>query len=105
MALHPPFSQWLIETVGWREAWLWLGISSLVLLLPVIWFVRNRPEDLGLRPDGAPPPEPRAEPEPDASPDSPQDSQPRITGLTLKQAFRTPAFWIIAFGSPSSPCS
>ena len=98
VALHPPFSQWLIETVGWREAWLWLGISSWVLLLPVIWFVRNRPEDLGLRPDGAPPPEPRAEPEPDASPDYPQDSQPRITGLTLKQAFRTPAFWIIAFG-------
>ena len=53
VALHPPFSQWLIETVGWREAWLWLGISSWALLLPVLWFIRNRPEDLGLRPDGA----------------------------------------------------
>ena len=130
VALHPPFSQWLIETVGWREAWLWLGISSWMLLLPVLWFVRNRPEDLGLRPDGAPPPEPRAESgqdpappssrkeprEPGVQPDAdvprepgsdggpaaateaPRASQPRITGLTLKQAMRTSAFWIVAFG-------
>ena len=68
VALHPPFSQWLIETVGWREAWLWLGISSWALLLPVLWFIRNRPEDLGLRPDGAPPPEPHAETEEPSDP-------------------------------------
>ena len=68
VALHPPFSQWLIETVGWREAWLWLGISSWVLLLPVLWFIRNRPEDHGLRPDGAPPPEPHPEPEQSSAP-------------------------------------
>ena len=61
VALHPPFSQWLIETVGWREAWLWLGISSWALLIPILWFVRSRPEDVGLRPDGVHPPEPRAE--------------------------------------------
>ena len=60
VALHPPFSQWLIETVGWREAWFWLGISSLALLLPILWFIRNRPEDVGLRPDGEPPPETEA---------------------------------------------
>ena len=130
VALHPPFSQWLIETVGWREAWLWLGISSWALLLPVLWFIRNRPEDLGLRPDGAPPPEPHAETEQPSgpppsrtdprepgveldassprepgndgastdSPVAPHPPQPAITGLTLKQALRTSAFWIVAFG-------
>lgn len=130
VALHPPFSQWLIETVGWREAWLWLGISSWALLLPVLWFIRNRPEDHGLRPDGAPPPEPHAETEQGSAPpmsriesnepksppgsapsrepeeeaasaDSsalPQTTHPEITGLTLKQALRTSAFWIVAFG-------
>ena len=130
VALHPPFSQWLIETVGWREAWLWLGISSWALLLPVLWFIRNRPEDLGLRPDGAPPPEPNAETEQPSAPPmsridsnelespagsapsrereeeaafadssaSPRTAQPEITGLTLKQALRTSAFWIVAFG-------
>ncbi len=130
VALHPPFSQWLIETVGWREAWLWLGISSWALLLPVLWFIRNRPEDHGLRPDGAPPPEPHREPEQSSAPPvarldsnesesppnpapsrereeeaasadssaSPRTAQPEITGLTLKQALRTSAFWIVAFG-------
>ena len=130
VALHPPFSQWLIETVGWREAWLWLGISSWALLLPILWFVRSRPEDLGLRPDGRAAPEARAEAkhgsgapvarrEPGATgarPDeatpreagqgsdsaddsgSPRASQPEITGLTLKQALRTSAFWIVAVG-------
>ncbi len=132
VALHPPFAQWLIETVGWREAWIWLGVSSWALLLPVLWFVRNRPEDVGLLPDGGAPPEPRADPppgaepstarpeprEPEARPDAnppratgkgsesvdppaspPQAGPPpEITGLTLKQALRTSAFWIVAFG-------
>lgn len=130
VALHPPFSQWLIETVGWREAWLWLGISSWALLLPILWFVRSRPEDVGLRPDGRAAPEPHAEarrgeappvsrlepretgvqtdaappraPSNDAESAAPSDSrqaaQPEITGLTLKQALRTSAFWIVAFG-------
>ena len=116
VALHPPFAQWLIETVGWREAWLWLGLSSWALLLPVLWLVRNRPEDVGLRPDGGPEPEPEpgggapTKPDPDLSPGSgpaePDDPAPsrraavhtEITGLTLRQALRTSAFWIIAGG-------
>ena len=132
VALHPPFSQWLIETVGWREAWLWLGVSSWALLLPVLWFIRNRPEDVGLRPDGRPPPEPdsiphsgseaptariapgeeRGGPRSETDPSADDEPDPRsndaskatravepgITGLTLKQALRTSAFWIVAFG-------
>ena len=155
VALHPPFAQWLIETVGWREAWLWLGLSSWALLLPVLWLVRNRPEDVGLRPDGGPEPEPKpggsapSGPGPDLPPGSgppasrddlegpaarsdapggasadanppepprkagtgseptgPGDpalsrraaAPPEITGLTLRQALRTSAFWIIAGG-------
>lgn len=139
VALHPPFAQWLIETVGWREAWLWLGLSSWALLLPVLWLVRNRPEDVGLRPDGGPPPEPGGGALSGAHPDLPPGSagppasrddgycgrdtsvpressdsgpadpgdpapsrraaaHPEITGLTLRQALRTSAFWIIAGG-------
>ena len=150
VALHPPFAQWLIETVGWREAWLWLGLSSWALLFPVLWLVRNRPEDVGLRPDGGPtggpPPEPWTDPRPGAaspatsrvephepaagsevdvgvdadagasadanllreaetasgasagSGASPRSEPPEITGLTLRQALRTSAFWIVAAG-------
>ena len=28
MAVHPPLGQWLIDTVGWREAWVWSGCWS-----------------------------------------------------------------------------
>ena len=140
VALHPPFAQWLIETVGWREAWLWLGLSTWALLFPVLWLVRNRPEDVGLRPDGGPSPEPWTDPRPGAaspatsrvephdpaarseadvgasadanllreaetasgasagSGASPRSDPPEITGLTLRQALRTSAFWIVAAG-------
>ncbi len=54
-ALIPPFARFLIETVGWRGAYRGLGIMVWLLLIPAVLFVvRNRPEDIGLHPDGAP---------------------------------------------------
>jgi len=86
MAVHPPLAQWLIETVGWRQAWLWLGLLSLVLLLPpVLLLVYDRPEAVGLRPDG------EAALEGDQTP-------PAVIGLTLQEALRTPAFYVLAAG-------
>ena len=53
IALHPPLTQWLIAEVGWREAWIWLGVITWVTLIPpALLFLYNRPEDVGLRPDG-----------------------------------------------------
>jgi MFS family permease len=49
----PLLFQTLIDAHGWRQASLWLaGIVLVALLPPVLWIVRNRPEDLGLLPDG-----------------------------------------------------
>jgi sugar phosphate permease len=91
MALHPPLAQWLIEQVGWRQAWVWLGVLTWVMLLPpVLLLVRDRPEDVGLRPDGALVPEPQA---------SEEQAQPEVVvGLTRAEAARTPAFYIICIG-------
>lgn len=47
-----PLATWLIDTIGWREAWLWLGVLTAVLLYPVALFMRRAPEDHGLNPDG-----------------------------------------------------
>ena len=53
IAIHPPLAQWLIDHFGWRDAWLWLGVLTWLLLLPpIIFLVQNRPEDLDLVPDG-----------------------------------------------------
>jgi len=47
-----PLATWLIDNIGWREAWIWLGILTAVLLYPVALFMRRAPEDHGLHPDG-----------------------------------------------------
>ena len=107
VALHPPFAQWLIETVGWREAWFWLGISSWALLLPALWFVRNRPEDVGLRPDGRPAPEPDRGPEPGSRPRLSRTDTDRTdtdrTDTDRTDADRTDADRTDAASDPSPP--
>ena len=51
-----PASQYLIEHVGWRRAYEVLAASVLVLVLPpVLAFMRRDPADLGLLPDGEAP--------------------------------------------------
>jgi len=88
MAIHPPLSQWLIDLWGWRAAWLVLGLSTWILLLPpILLLVYDKPEDVGRRPDGdlAPTAGGAAEAAP-------------IQGIDLKSALRTPAFYIIAAG-------
>ena len=88
MAVHPPLSQWLIDTVGWRQAWGWLGASTWVLLLPAVLFlVHNRPENLDLAPDGDPPMTTEA-----------GAVAATEHGLTLREALATPAFWILSAG-------
>jgi MFS family permease len=86
IAVHPPLAQWLIDQVGWRAAWLWLGLITWALLLPpILLLLQNRPEDLGLVPDGA------------DQKGAPIEHAARAdVGLTVGEALRTPAFWIIA---------
>ena len=49
-----PLASWLVLSYGWRASAMWLGLGLLALVLPLgIWFVRNTPEERGLRPYGA----------------------------------------------------
>jgi MFS family permease len=92
MAVHPMVAKWLIDLVGWREAWFWLGISTWVLLLPpVLFFVVSKPEDVGLRPDGVSTPPDTGEPQ-GAIQESDEND------FTLSEALRTSAFYIVAAG-------
>ena len=89
IALHPPATQWLIDTVGWREAWVWLGLWTWVMLIPpALLLLYSRPGAVGLRPDGEAAPKDNAPP-------------PPLTGYTKAQALRMPAFYFIIFGSAS----
>ncbi|WP_416896557.1 MAG: MFS transporter [Minwuia sp.] len=90
-----PVFQTVIETEGWRQACLYLGILTIGLLLPLNLLIRKRPQDLGLRPDGG-----RSD-----DPDAPAGSRYRIVDpdwtaieWSLPLALRTARFWWIAIG-------
>lgn len=42
----------LVNAVGWRDAWVYFGVVAGVLKVTLGLFVRTRPEDAGLLPDG-----------------------------------------------------
>jgi sugar phosphate permease len=54
--VFPPLTTALISAIGWRLTWLVLAgmIIVIAVLLGCVVLVRNRPEDMGLTPDGEP---------------------------------------------------
>ena len=53
LAFMPPFARALIDTLGWREAYMALGVLVWLLVIPATAiFARNTPEEVGLYPDG-----------------------------------------------------
>ncbi|BAT60709.1 putative MFS-type transporter YhjX [Variibacter gotjawalensis] len=47
-----PWFQHMIGSIGWRNACVVLGLIVLVVLAPINFLLRKRPEDMGLYPDG-----------------------------------------------------
>lgn len=45
----------LVYTVGWRDSCTILGIAILVTVIPLSYFLRRSPEEMGQLPDGDPP--------------------------------------------------
>ncbi|RIK45258.1 MAG: hypothetical protein DCC58_06980 [Chloroflexi bacterium] len=53
-AIFPPVSRALMNELGWRGAYVVLGVAVWALVIPLVLIVvRERPEDVGLHPDGA----------------------------------------------------
>lgn len=79
----------LVSAFGWRDALLIIAVVQLVVCVPLALSVRNRPEDLGLLPDGdvddGPPQEEVAAP-----------GLAELEGTTVRQALRSSAFWRMA---------
>jgi sugar phosphate permease len=80
----------IIGQYGWRAAAFVLLFTVLVVIVPLLLVLRNKPEELGLRPDG------------DAA--SPQSSTFAKTAVNdeddssvgLKQALHTRTFWLLS---------
>jgi len=88
-----PWLGWLIGTSGWRSACVSLGILLLALLGPLNLPLKQRPEDMGLHPDGLS--------SDHASTDhaaSIVDHAWAAVDWTLGRALRTRRFWWLAAG-------
>jgi MFS family permease len=102
----PILAGFLIGDFGWRVAFMVLGSVVLVVVVTVtVLVVRSKPEDMGLLPDG----EPMAPEPPGGAPSEGIEEGSAVAGLTLQQAFRTGAFWMLSlthvlwtFGSMSA---
>ena len=91
-ALLPLAVQFFILALGWRLAWGSLGVMVFLISgIPALLFLRHRPEEMGLRPDGAPP-DPGGES--GSHPGQPgRDAVDPEPVWTRMEATRTRAFW------------
>jgi MFS family permease len=89
-----PWVQHMIEQSGWRTACTAMGLTVLAVLAPINLLLRQRPQDLGLQPDGDAAPAASA-----AKPISNiVDAIWAGTDWTLPRALRTARFWWLAIG-------
>lgn len=72
----------LIQSRGWRGAWLIVGLALVAGLAPLAWFVLRGRSELGQAAPAAD----------DAHPDEPE-------GYEWQEAVRFPAFWVFAVGA------
>jgi MFS family permease len=77
--------------LGWRSAAFLSGIGVLALV-PLVLVIRRSPESMGLLPDG----EPRAPRDPSAVVTSRVRRLREPEEFTAREAFSTPAFWLLA---------
>jgi MFS family permease len=89
-----PWVQSMITHAGWRTACATLGLVALGVLVPLNLLVRQRPEDLGLRPDGDEAPGAGAT----RSAANVVDAAWAAIDWTLARAVRTARFWWLVAG-------
>lgn len=87
MATMPPINTWIIQNFSWQTGWrVWAVVMWVVVAPTVYFFIRTRPEEIGLSPDN--------------------EAQVLIEGeigvaeevsWTLNEAIRTRAFWMILY--------
>ncbi len=86
-----PLAQFVILRWGWRIVYMLLGAATAVMvLIPAAVFLRKRPEDIGLLPDGA---QPAAAPATESGPPRAAGTQSTEINFTAKEAMATRTFW------------
>lgn len=81
----------LVQTWGWRTAWLAIGLTLLLVLAPLAAIiVRRNPESIGLLPDGE---------QTRVSTGARPSDELELAGYTWTAALAMPSFWVFALGT------
>jgi MFS family permease len=87
----------MIEAWDWRIAWFAMGVGVLLLIIPAAIFVRRRPEDMGLQPDGLDQQSAGAAPTLSAAQTRRRDALLAADVIwSRRDIVRTPTLWIMA---------
>jgi MFS family permease len=81
--VSPLLTQLLISAYGWRQAFIILGVITIVIITPLAQFMRQSPGRMGLKPYGG-----------DEITEEKQSSSSAIEGLSPSRALRTSRFWL-----------
>ncbi len=84
-----PALGWAIDTYGWRDASIFVGVLVILVGFPIAALMRHRPEQYGLLPDGEKVPK-----------QSPKEAALLIDGedadFTAREALQTSSFWYLS---------
>jgi len=88
-ALFPLVVRQVMVDGTWRDAiFALMAICAVMMILPLIFLIRSRPEDIGLNRENADPQEQQG-----------SEHGPTNEGPTLKEAIRQPEFYMLAFAT------
>ncbi|MBI3304546.1 MAG: MFS transporter [Deltaproteobacteria bacterium] len=83
--IMPPLAQALITTVGWRQAYVLLGLLAIGVTVPMVGlFLKETPQMMGLGPDGA-----------TVAPAGVAKKNGQEPGLNCREAWHTSTFWLM----------
>ena len=83
-----PVAAYLISNLGWRMSYMVLGLVAWLVVISLAMLLKRDPREIGALPDGVKSSAGRAE-----LAEKEVDSQ--LTGLSIRQAFRTRNFWLM----------
>lgn len=85
--IMPALAQALIDAVGWRQAYVLLGLMVMVVTIPVVGlFLKETPQMMGLWPDGVA-----------VAPAGAAKQSGQEYGMSSREAWRIGTFWLIAW--------
>ena len=88
--LIAPFATYLITTVGWRTAYIIVGLIAWLVMIPLSRLLKKDPAEIGALPDGIKSVSSEGGAEKPGREDSAQ-----LGGFSLRQASKTGSFWLL----------